>query len=246
MRRLLLLVAVTFFAQGAYAQFYSDEFLERIPDEEFLDTLVVAEIEFYPNIMDIFSAAREYSQDNNPYEQFLAPTSVASGTDFLVRHQDVLKEVEQAFGVSKEIIVAILRVESSFGQNTGSYQTVGVFLSILRFGSEPSRLEWARDELSALIRLAERLNKNPLSFRSSYAGAFGYPQFLPSSYLAYGVDGNKDGTIDLDNVVDAIWSIGNYLAEHGWREDPRSAVFAYNRSNLYVDCIFEYAESLTS
>ncbi len=73
---------------------------------------------------------------------------------------------------------------------------------------------------------------------SSFAGAFGFPQFLPYSYLKYGIDGNNDGKVDLFNMDDSIFSIANYLAKHGWNKNKRKAVHAYNPSSWYVKAFF--------
>lgn len=64
------------------------------------------------------------------------------------------------------------------------------------------------------------MNQDPFSFKGSYAGAMGYPQFMPSSYMAYAVDFDGDGVKDLwNNPVDAIGSVANYLAKHGWKRN---------------------------
>ncbi|HPU23830.1 MAG TPA: lytic transglycosylase domain-containing protein, partial [Candidatus Kapabacteria bacterium] len=79
----------------------------------------------------------------------------------------------------------------------------------------------------------------------SWAGAFGIPQFLPSSYVKYAIDGNNDGVVDLFNLSDAVFSVANYLKSHGWGEmlsEQRKAIFAYNNSTAYVDAVMKLAE----
>jgi membrane-bound lytic murein transglycosylase B len=87
--------------------------------------------------------------------------------------------------------------------------------------------------------------------RGSYAGAIGMPQFLPSSYLRWAVDGDEDGRIDLNNLNDALPSIANYLTAHGWSADAQfrdrwRAVWEYNHSPNYVRTIFEIAFRLST
>jgi membrane-bound lytic murein transglycosylase B len=85
---------------------------------------------------------------------------------------------------------------------------------------------------------------DPFTVAGSIRGAFGLSQFLPSSFLAFAVDGNADGRIDLDDPEDAIPSIANFLRKSGWDKDSSShyrAVMAYNHSRLYADTVLSYA-----
>lgn len=108
--------------------------------------------------------------------------------------------------------------------------------------------DWAINELVAMSKIDK---KNMLQFHSvygSWAGAFGMSQFLPSSYYKHAVDGNNDGKIDLFDKEDAIFSIANYLKNHGWMQNDvymqRKSVFAYNNSNDYVNAVFKLANKL--
>jgi len=113
---------------------------------------------------------------------------------------------------------------------------------------ENRRSSWAEEELAQLLHMCRRQNRDPLSLKGSWAGAFGFPQFIPSSYLKYGVDGNEDGAVDLYNLTDAFASIANYLKSFGWSEgDPekkRQAVWAYNHCDNYVKAVFAYARAI--
>ena len=84
--------------------------------------------------------------------------------------------------------------------------------------------------------------------KGSWAGAFGIPQFVPSSYVKYGADGNGDGAVDLYNLADALASMANYLRSFGWSDqDPvkkKEAVYAYNHCDNYVQAVFAYARAL--
>ena len=86
--------------------------------------------------------------------------------------------------------------------------------------------------------------------RGSYAGAFGMPQFIPSSYLRWGADGNRDGRVYLNQIPDALFSVAAYLKAHGWTEDAdveqmRRSVWEYNHSPEYVEAIFAVCRALT-
>ncbi len=109
-----------------------------------------------------------------------------------------------------------------------------------------SKSRWAYRELKTLLVMAEENKIDPLAVKGSWAGAFGLPQFLPTSMKAYGKDGNGDGIVELDVLDDAIASIANYLQIHGYRTDNQAkrkkAVWHYNHSDDYVECILTLAE----
>lgn len=209
-----------------------------------LDTLSTTSIEIYPDIMDIFAAAREYTEGDNPYDKFLTNQSVQRGRQYLTENQQLLAAVEDSFGVAKEVLVSVLRTESNLGKFTATHQALGVYISILYYSSDTDRKAWARRQLSALFAIARVWGQDVTTIRSSYAGAIGLPQFLPTSVRRYAVDGDGDGKVDLFALPDAVYSIANYLTVHGWEEGRREAVLAYNPSGLYADCVLDYAAKL--
>jgi membrane-bound lytic murein transglycosylase B len=106
---------------------------------------------------------------------------------------------------------------------------------------------WALKELKALQTIQERKVMDVAQLKGSWAGAFGFPQFLPSSYNSWAVDGDADGIIDLYNLPDAGHSIGNYLKDNGWSDNKtsqRKAVHHYNNSDAYVDAVFTLASKV--
>ena len=104
-------------------------------------------------------------------------------------------------------------------------------------------------EVRAVFELSDRLGVDPLELRGSGSGAFGYPQFLPTSYLRFGMDGSGDGRVDLFDIGDASASCANYLAAQGWRKgltdkQRRAVIWRYNRSDAYVSTVLALARSL--
>lgn len=109
------------------------------------------------------------------------------------------------------------------------------------------KTNWALGEIEALAKINEMLPISIFDLKGSWAGAFGMSQFLPSSYSRWAVDGNNDGSIDLFEVEDAIFSVANYLKTNGWGDEndlQRKAVFHYNNSNDYVDAVLKLADKL--
>ncbi len=175
----------------------------------------------------------------------LTKKSIERGQKILKTYRAHLEWLEKIFGVEKEIVLAILRVETNFGGYTGSYR---VFNSLLTLAlAENRRSRWAEGELTELLRFSKELGLDPLSIKGSWAGAFGLCQFVPSSFGRFGVDGNGDGLVDLFVFPDAAASIANYLKHHGWvwgkKEGNQRVLFAYNHCDSYVKAVLSYASA---
>ncbi|MBI4083833.1 MAG: lytic murein transglycosylase [Candidatus Lambdaproteobacteria bacterium] len=210
------------------------------------------------------------------YRQYLSPYAIFRAEQFKRRHLDELAAVEARYGVPKEIVVAVLLVETQFGSHPRKFRVLEVFTS-LAVETDPSTIDrhherlktaypeiereyiatrlrkkagWAYRELVALLNIAQADPDALFNLKGSYAGAFGLPQFLPSTYLQWAVDGDNDRRIDLDGRADALASVSNFLREHGWTahasaEEKRQAVWRYNNSNRYVETIFGIHDLLT-
>lgn len=147
---------------------------------------------------------------------FLTAKRIRSGVAFWRENRKSLERARAVYGVPPEIITAIIGIETNYGANLGRYRAIDA-LSTLGF-SYPKRADFFRKELEELLLLAQEEAIDAVGLRGSYAGAIGLPQFIPSSYRAYGVDFDGDGRRDLrQSKADAIGSVGNYLDRHGWK-----------------------------
>ena len=148
---------------------------------------------------------------------FIKPSRVRGGVEFWRRHLAQLEHARELYGVPIEIMVAVIGVETRYGNNTGGFKVINS-LSTLAF-DYPKRSKFFTGELKHYFLLAREQSLDPHTLKGSYAGAMGIPQFIPSSYRAYAVDFDEDGLIDIwENPADAIGSVGNYFKLHGWRE----------------------------
>ena len=172
-------------------------------------------------ILEAISRPAEKTMPWHQYRQiFLGAERISEGVRFWRENQDALVKAQARLGVQPEYIVAIIGVETRYGANRGSYRVLDA-LSTLAF-DYPPRSAFFRSELKAFLQLAREEGKPAGVLIGSYAGAMGYGQFIPSSYRHYAVDFDGDGLRDIwDNKTDAIGSVANYFAEHGWKgQDP--------------------------
>jgi len=209
------------------------------------------------------------------YRGFLNPSFLAFGATFLRQHAREFDEIEKLLRVPREVIVAILIVESQIGRFTGR-EMILYRLSRIASVADPANMQRnylrlkATDktvtlpdlqkraqylegvflpEIPSLIEIGKRNKINILNVRGSIAGAFGMPQFLPSAFLRFGVDGDHNGHVSLFDDVDAMWSTAKYLAHFGFKGDlttqqKRDILWHYNKSDAYIDTVLRIADGI--
>lgn len=147
---------------------------------------------------------------------FLTESRIEGGVAFWNKNEAILERAVQKYGVAPEVIVAIIGVETRYGRYKGNYRVIDA-LATLGF-AYPPRSTFFRKELEQYLLMTRDEKLDPLSLLGSYAGAMGQPQFISSSYRSYAIDFNADGQRDIwNNPADAIGSVANYLARHGWQ-----------------------------
>jgi membrane-bound lytic murein transglycosylase B len=194
---------------------------------------------------EILAANLKRSEAMLNYDQFLTPTAVSRAARYLEQYRPALEEAHRCHGVPSGVIVAILMVETSLGEQTGRFPTFNL-LSTMAVADDPQvrtvvleslspedrkqqteevisqrlerRVARAYQELKAFIEYARRTQADPLAVRGSSEGAIGIPQFMPSNVGRYGRDGDGDGTVDLFKHEDAIASVASFLDMHQWRQ----------------------------
>ncbi|MEW5880196.1 MAG: lytic murein transglycosylase B [Pseudomonadota bacterium] len=143
---------------------------------------------------------------------------VREGHAFLRQHRAALARAADRYGVPESIVVAIIGIETFFGRVMGNLRTLDVLLTLAFDYTRRAALY--REELAQFLLLCREHGIDPAAPRGSYAGALGLPQFMPGSVRRYAVDFDGDGRVDLAaSREDAIGSVANFLAAHGWRRD---------------------------
>ncbi|WP_323786481.1 lytic murein transglycosylase [Thalassovita sp.] len=156
----------------------------------------------------------EFGAPGKYFSQSAVENAASVGRRMATRHSSTLSNVEKSTGVPGRIILAIWGRESGYGQAPIRYDAFEV-LGTKGFMS--TRADYFTKELVAALRIAEAGHVPPRGMKSSWAGALGQPQFMPSNFLSYAVDGNGDGRADIwESEADTIASIGTYLQQHGW------------------------------
>lgn len=211
------------------------------------------------------------------YATFNKPRFEEMGASFIRDNKAAFDSMEKTLRVPSEVVTAILVIESQIGKNTGR-EMIAYRLSRLASANAPENLahnyklqkkthpkitfEQVKrrgrylehtflPEIPALLAIAKQNRVDPLSIQGSSAGAFGLPQFLPSAFIRYSRDGDKDGVVSLHNQQDALWSTANYLASFGFRsniplQEKRSIIWRYNKSKAYIDAVLKLSHGIKS
>jgi membrane-bound lytic murein transglycosylase B len=198
-------------------QAFIGELVQKDGFEQPYVTTVFGGIESKQSILDAMSRPAEKVKPWSEYREiFITPRRISAGVDFFREHEARLRQISASTGVPAEIITAILGVETFYGTRTGSFRAVDA-LATLGF-DYPPRSEFFRKELRQLFLLAREEQLDIGTLTGSYAGALGPPQFIPSSYRNFAVDGSGDGRRDLlKNWDDIMASIANYFTRHNWQ-----------------------------
>ena len=177
------------------------------------------------------------------YKQFTRVWNINSAKKYMQTHQQWLDAAQKTYGVDKEVITAIILVETKLGTYTGKSSVINILATLSAMADDAPRQviwnslpdderrmtrqqfekkadgksSWAYRELKAFLTYTEEQGMDPTTIRGSYAGAMGISQFMPSNIGRYAQDGDADGKIDLFVHADAISSIASYLKHYGWK-----------------------------
>lgn len=178
---------------------------------------VLAKAEIRQTIIKKISTPAERKLTWGEYRKiFITKERIAAGTTFWHENREMLERIQKESGVSIEMIVGIIGVETYYGRITGKDRVLDA-LATLAF-DYPPRSKFFRNELMQFMILAREEEIDATMPLGSYAGAMGRPQFMPSSFRAYAVDASGDGKRDIwNNWADVAGSVANYFIEHGWR-----------------------------
>jgi len=220
------------------------------------------------------SAYFVYRESKVRYDHYSEQLQIKRAKKYLAKHLSAFDEAEKTYGVDKEVITAIILVETQLGKLLGSRSIMNT-LSTMAALSDPQvrealwlqisntpdltrerfeekaarKSQWSYRELKAYLMHAFTEGFDPVKINGSFAGAMGIAQFMPSNIEPLARDGNNDGKIDLFDDADAIASIAYYLKKHGWRpgidrQQAEKVIYHYNHSKRYVEAVLKISDLL--
>ncbi|MEQ5869473.1 lytic murein transglycosylase [Sagittula sp. NFXS13] len=175
-----------------------------------------AGVRFDPDIVAKDQTQSEFAKGIWSYlDSAVSDSRIQTGREMLRKHGALLTQIEQRYGVDKEIVLAVWGMESNYGTYRGSEHVVEAMASLAYDGRRASFFE---TQLVATLQILEAGDTTPENMKGSWAGAMGHTQFMPTSFQSLAVDFTGDGRRDIwsDNPADALASTANYLAKNGW------------------------------
>tara|TARA_B100001027_G_scaffold216122_1_gene191622 strand:- start:394 stop:1395 length:1002 start_codon:yes stop_codon:yes gene_type:complete len=181
--------------------------------ENTFDT-VMKNVKFLPNVIKYDRYQPEFYEDTRTYiSKRSSKKKVKNGLEFYIANLKLINEIEEKYNIEKELLLALMGIETNYGTYVGK---MDILSSLSTLSYDKRRSEFFTNELLILLNLIENKKIDYKTLYGSWAGAFGFFQFMPSTIKNYAVDYNQDNYIDLKNPVDAYASAANYLNNMGW------------------------------
>ena len=179
--------------------------------------MVMANVKFLPKVIEYDRYQPEFYEDTKTYiSKRTSEKKVQKGVNFYNQNNKLINEVQKKFDIEKELLISLMGIETNYGTYVGKMDILSS-LSTLSF--DKRRSDFFTNELLILLKLIDNKIIDYKTLYGSWAGAFGYFQFMPSTIKNYAIDYNKDNYIDLKNPNDSYASAGNYLNKMGWKKN---------------------------
>ena len=224
---------------------------DAIPDAFVREAFTHDELKIHKEIAERF--ARPY--EKKPWEEyrklFVKESRIAAGANFYKQNQNLIITVAKKYKVDPFIVVTIAGIESNYGAHHSQFSVFNALYTQIH--EMPRRSKWASKELAEFLKYCFNDHLDPQEIGGSYAGAFGYGQFIPSSFTRYSVDFNEDGVRQPYSWPDVLGSIANYLRRNGYTQNSNNydkngdiwkAIYAYNHADNYVMAVLELTKEI--
>ena len=201
--------------------------LQNDISEETFDT-VLANIKFLPNVIKYDRFQPEFYEDTKTYiSKRTSSKKVLKGLSFYKKNLDLINTIEKNYNIEKELLLSLMGIETNFGTYVGK---MDILSSLATLSYDERRSEFFSNELLILLRLIEKKQIDYKTLYGSWAGAFGFFQFMPSTMKNYAIDYDRNNYIDLKDNNDAYASAANYLSKIGWKKQ-QPCFYKINLSN---------------
>ena len=195
---------------------------------------VMSNTKFLPNVIKYDRFQPEFYEDTKTYiSKRTSEKKVFKGLSFYNQNSSLIKSIENKFNIEQELLLSLMGIETNFGTYVGK---MDILSSLATLSFDQRRSEFFTKELIILLSLIEKQQINYEILFGSWAGAFGYFQFMPSTMKNYALDYDNNGSIDLKNNQDAYASAGNYLSQIGWKSNQP----CFLSVNLFTNIPKEY------
>ena len=189
--------------------------LQNDISEETFDT-VLANIKFLPNVIKYDRYQPEFYEDTKTYISKRTSTKkISKGSEYYKKNLELINTIEKKYNIEKELLLSLMGIETNFGTYVGK---MDILSSLATLSFDKRRSEFFSNELLILLRLIEKGQIDYKTLYGSWAGAFGFFQFMPSTMKNYAIDYDNNNYIDLKNNKDAYASAANYLSKMGWKK----------------------------
>ena len=179
--------------------------------------MTMKNVKFLPKVIEYDRYQPEFYEDTKTYiTKRTSKKKVLKGSKFYKENDKLINEIEKNFSVEKELLLSLMGIETNYGTYVGKMDILSS-LSTLSF--DKRRSEFFTNELLILLKLIDNNIVDYKTLYGSWAGAFGFFQFMPSTIKNHAIDFNQDNFIDLKNPNDAYASAANYLSNIGWKKN---------------------------
>ncbi len=190
--------------------------------------LVMSNTKFLPNVIKYDRFQPEFYEDTKTYiNKRTSNKKVIKGTNFYNQNLNLIKSIEEKFSIEKELLLSLMGIETNFGTYVGK---MDILSSLATLSFDKRRSEFFTKELLILLDLIENKQVDYETLYGSWAGAFGFFQFMPSTMMNYAIDYDENGSINLKSNIDAYASAANYLNQIGWLSN-QPCFYRINLSN---------------
>ena len=178
---------------------------------------VMSNVKFLPKVIEYDRYQPEFYEDTKTYiSKRTSKKKVKSGINFYKSNLKLINDIEKKYKIEKELLLSLMGIETNYGTYVGK---MDILSSLSTLSYDKRRSEFFTNELLILLKLIDTKKIDYSTLFGSWAGAFGFFQFMPSTIKNYAIDYNSDNYIDLKNPNDAYASAGNYLKNMGWNQN---------------------------
>jgi len=178
---------------------------------------VMSDAKFLPKVIEYDRYQPEFYENTFTYiKKRTSKKKVYDGLKLYKKEKNIIDKIENEYGVEKELLLALMGIETNFGKYLGKMDIVS---SLATLSFDKRRSQFFTEELLILLRLVDKKIINKDILYGSWAGAFGNFQFMPRTIRNYAIDYNENDTIELKKTEDSFASAANYLKRIGWKKN---------------------------